>query len=147
MPVGTKIREGRIMKSTLRSISKKLLTLEKERYQGNETVVDPETGFLITNLETEKIPILKYLKKMGFEVYWLCEKAGKQMAMIIDKVLYLCTNKKELVESRYKEINLQDFSMYVAYDDFIPDANSVKNKIEGISFKLDNGLEICWKRY
>lgn len=69
------------------------------------------------------------------------------MAMIIDKVLYLCTNKTELIDSRYKEIDLQDFSMYVAYDDIVPDENSVKNKIEGISFKLNNGLEICWKRY
>jgi hypothetical protein len=84
---------------------------------------------------------------MGFEVYWLCERAGKTMAMIIDKALYLCTNKKELVESRYKEVDLQDFSMYIAYDDIVPDENSIKNKLEGISFKLDNGLEICWKRY
>lgn len=42
------------MKPTLRSISEKLLTLEEERYPGDEMIVDPETGFSITTSEKRR---------------------------------------------------------------------------------------------
>jgi hypothetical protein len=118
----------------------KLFRLEETAYPGNDQVVDPETGYSITtNGDFDWMSNL--LRKMGFEVYWLCERTGKQIGLIIDKMLYVCSSKKAL-DSKYHEIYMNDIAMYKEYDEFAEN----KNALFGIVFKDDNGFEYCWKK-
>ena len=128
------------MKQTIKAIMNKLFHLEQTQYPGNDEVVDPETGYCITT-KGDFSWMSNILRKMGFEVYWLCEKTGNQIGLIIDKMLYVCSNKKEF-DSKYHEIYLNDIAMYKEYDEF----SENKNSIFGLVFKDNNGFEYCWKK-
>ena len=128
------------MKETIKQIMKKLFRLEETAYPGNDQVVDPETGYSITT-KGDFDWMSSLLRKMGFEVYWLCERTGKQIGLIIDKMLYVCSSKKAL-DSKYHEIYMNDIAMYKEYDEFAEN----KDALFGLVFKDDNGFEYCWKK-
>ena len=128
------------MKQTIKTIMNKLFHLEQTKYPGNDKIIDPETGYSITT-KGEFAWMSTMLRKMGFEVYWLCERTGNQIGLIIDKMLYVCSNKKEF-DSKYHEIYLNDIAMYKEYDEF----SENKNSIFGLVFKDNKGFEYCWKK-
>lgn len=128
------------MKQTIKSIMNKLFRLEETKYPGNDEIIDPDTGYKITK-KGDFEWILNILRRMGFEVYWLCERTGNQIGLIIDKMLYVCSSKDEL-DSKYHEIYLNDIAMYKEYDEFTDN----KNAIFGLVFKDSRGFEYCWKK-
>jgi len=127
------------MKQTIKSIMNKLLNI-KLNSKDTDEIVDPDTGYRITK-SGDFSEISYYLRRMGFEVYWLCEMTGKQIALIIDKALYVCSNKKEL-DSKYHEIYMNDISLYKEYENF----SEEKDSIFGLTFKDYRGFEYCWKK-
>jgi len=128
------------VKETIISIVKKLFRLEQEKYPGNDEIVDPDTGYKITT-KGDFAWMTNRLKRMGFEVYWLCERTGRQIGLIIDQMLYVCSSKRDL-DSKYHEIYFNDIAMYKEYEGF----SENKNAIFGLVFKDDNGFEYCWKK-